>query len=183
VKPDREDRMNEPLHISPAGIALEKRYEKGPANISPFGFAPRAYRCSAGKPTIGWGHVITDADTFLHTSLIDSNMADYLLRKDNERFEKGIKSLVKVPLAQHEFDALVSLTLNIGLGKADGVAGDFADSTLLRKLNAGDRRGAADEFPKWNKVRDPSCGCLKVFKGLVTRRADERLMFLGGAHV
>jgi lysozyme len=175
--------MNDQLHISPAGIALEKKYEKGPAVSCPFGFAPRAYRCDAGKPTIGWGHVITAKDAFFHTSLIDADMADFLLRADNVRFEDGIRSLVKVPLAQHEFDALVSLTLNIGIGKADGVAGDFADSTLLRKLNANDRRGAADEFLKWNKYRDPSCGCLKVANGLIARRADERAMFLGVGHV
>lgn len=175
--------MNEQLHISTAGIALEKRYEKGPAASCPSGFAPRVYLCSAGKPTIGWGHVITIKDAFLHKSLIDLEMADCLLRGDNVRFEDGIKSLVKVQLAQHEFDALVSLTLNIGIGKADGVAGDFADSTLLRKLNANDRRGAADEFPKWNKYRDPSCGCLKVANGLITRRAEERAMFLGASHV
>lgn len=175
--------MNELLHISPAGIALEERYEKGPAASCPFGYAPRAYRCSAGKPTIGWGHVITDVDAFLHTSLIDRDMADCLLRNDNLIFEAGIKRLVKVLLAQYEFDALVCLTLNIGLGKADGVAGDFADSTLLRKLNANDRRGAADEFPKWNKYRDPACGCLKVANGLIARRAEERAMFLGAANV
>ena len=171
--------MNDPLHISAAGMALQKRYEKGPAASCPSGFAPVAYLCPAGKPTIGWGHVITDSDRLLHASVIDAAMADCLLRKDNVRFETGVKALVKVPLAQHEFDALVCLTLNIGVGKADGVAGDFADSTLLRKLNAGDRRGAADEFLKWNKYRDPSCGCLKVAKGLVARRADERAMFLG----
>lgn len=175
--------MNELLHISSAGIALEKRYEKGPALSCPFGFAPRAYRCDAGKPTIGWGHVITIKDAFLHTSLIDLDMADTLLRQDNVVFEDGIKALVKVPLAQHEFDALVSLTLNIGIGKADGVPGDFADSTLLRKLNANDRAGAADEFLKWNKYRDPSCGCLKVANGLSKRRAEERAMFIGASHV
>lgn len=171
--------MNEHFHISAAGLALEKRYEKGPAATSPNGFAPKMYLCDAGKKTIGWGHVITAAEPFLCTATIDSGASDHLLQQDNLRFEDGIKRLVKVALTQNEFDALVSLTLNIGLGKADGVPGDFADSTLLRKLNAGDRRGAADEFLKWNKYRDPKCGCLRVASGLVTRRADERALFLG----
>jgi lysozyme len=175
--------LNESLHISPAGLAIEKKYEKGPAKISPNGFATRAYKCPAGKWTIGWGHVIMAAGDFMLTATIDEVTADKLLAHDNWTYENGIKRLVKVDLTQNEFDALVSLTLNIGLGKADGVPGDFADSTLLRKLNAGDKRGAADEFPKWNKYRDPACGCLKVAPGLVDRREDERALFLGVKNV
>ncbi|EPF81527.1 lysozyme, partial [Acinetobacter gyllenbergii] len=48
----------------------------------------------------------------------------------------------------------------------------FKDSTLLKKLNAGDFMGAADQFPQWNK------GGGKVMKGLVRRRAAERELFL-----
>lgn len=175
--------MNDPLHISAAGMALQRGYERGPAATSPAGFAPHMYICPAGKPTIGWGHVITAFDAHLRTACIDAAAADRLQRQDNLHAEDGVKKLVKVALSQNEFDALVCLVFNIGAGKADGVAGDFADSTLLRKLNANDKRGAADEFPKWNKVRDPSCGCLKVSAGLVNRRAAERALFLGGAHV
>ncbi|WP_076593988.1 lysozyme [Herminiimonas arsenitoxidans] len=175
--------MNDHLRISPAGLAVEKRYEKGPPKISPQGFAKRKYLCDAGKPTIGWGHVILSTGDYMHNVEIDEITADKLLAQDNLRFENGIKRLVKVELTQNEFDALVSLTLNIGLGKADGVPGDFADSTLLRKLNAGDKKGAANEFPRWNKYRDPSCGCLKVARGLVARREDERALFLGVKNV
>lgn len=175
--------MNDLLHISAAGIALQQRYERGPAASSPHGFAPRAYLCPTGKWTIGWGHVIAASDAVLKTSIIDAAMADCLLRQDNLRFEDGVKKLVHVPLLQYEFDALVCLTFNIGVGKADGVAGDFADSTLLRKLNAGDKRGAADQFLAWNKYRDPSCGCLKVSNGLVARRREERELFLGVSRV
>lgn len=175
--------MNDLLHISAAGLALQRRYERGPAATCPAGFAPRMYHCDAGKPTIGWGHVITEFDAHLRTACIDADAADRLQRQDNLHAEDGVKKLVKVPLSQNEFDALVCLVFNIGAGKADGVAGDFADSTLLRKLNANDKRGAADEFPKWNKYRDPSCGCLKPAAGLTARRADERALFLGEARV
>lgn len=171
--------MNDSLQISAAGLAIEKQYEKGPPGISPHGFATKRYLCPAGHWTIGWGHVIKTKGDYMHTAVIDSITAEKLLRLDNSEFEKGIKRLVKVPLAQHEFDALVSLTFNIGIGKADGVPGDFADSTLLKKLNAGDRKGAADQFLRWNKYRDPSCGCLKVANGLKARREDERALFLG----
>jgi lysozyme len=171
--------MNEHLHISAAGLAVEKRYERGPAATSPRGFAPRMYICDAGKPTIAWGHVITKFDAHLRCAVVDEDAADRILRQDNLQAEDSVKKLVKVPLKQNEFDALVSLVLNIGAGKADGVAGDFADSTLLRKLNANDKRGAADEFPKWNKYTDPKCGCKKVAAGLTARRNDERALFLG----
>jgi lysozyme len=170
--------LNTTLHISAVGLALEKRYEKGPPNSSPNGFSPKMYFCDAGKPTIGWGHVITSNEAYLRTATIDISVANHLLQEDNIRFENGIKQLVTIPLNQNEFDALVSLTINIGIGKADGVPGDFADSTLLKKLNAGDKRGAADEFLKWNKYRDPYCGCLRIAQGLVTRREDERALFL-----
>lgn len=175
--------MNETLHISDAGLALEKKYEKGPPDISPHGFATRAYKDDAGFWTIGWGHRIMAAGDYMLTTTIDEATADKLLRSDNWAAENSIKRLVKVELAQHEFDALVCLVLNIGAGRADGVPGDFADSTLLKKLNAGDRRGAADQFPRWNKYRDPKCHCLKVAAGLTARREDERALFLGAKHV
>jgi lysozyme len=75
------------------------------------------------------------------------------------------------PLTQSQFDALVSLTFNIG-------GGEFAKSTLLGNLNSGDLAGAAEQFPVWNKVRVD--GVLQVSEGLVIRRAEERCTFLGG---
>lgn len=62
---------------------------------------------------------------------------------------------------------MVDLCYNIGVG-------NFRSSTLVKKFNAGDKQGAADEFPKWNK------GGGKVMKGLQRRRWAERLVFLGG---
>lgn len=175
--------MNDSLHISEAGLAIEKKYEKGPPGISPNGFATKAYKCPAGYWTNGWGHRIRAAGDYMLTATIDEVTADELLRQDNIEAENAIKRLVKVPLTQNEFDALVCLVFNIGAGKADGVPGDFADSTLLRKLNANDKRGAADEFPKWNKYHDPKCGCLRVANGLTERREDERALFLGAKNV
>ncbi|MEB3790150.1 lysozyme [Acinetobacter sp. IK40] len=84
---------------------------------------------------------------------------------DLKRFESSVNNLVKVPLSQNQFDALVSLVYNIGQTA-------FSESTLLKKLNAKDYQGAADQFPRWNK------GGGKVLKGLVRRRADERALFL-----
>lgn len=84
---------------------------------------------------------------------------------DLKRFEASVNNLVKVPLSQNQFDALVSLVYNIG-------SGNFGSSTLLKKLNAKDYQGAADQFQQWNK------GGGKVLKGLVRRREAERALFL-----
>lgn len=88
-----------------------------------------------------------------------------LLRQDTREAELAVKRLATVPITQGQYDALVSFTFNLGQG-------NLAESTLLRKANAGDCFGAGREFDRWNKgyVR----GKATVLKGLVTRRADER---------
>lgn len=164
--------MNDSLHISAAGLALEKKYEKGPPKISPRGFATKKYYDDAGLATIGWGHRIVNADDTLHTATIDEHIAEQLLVADNTDAERTVKRLVTVVLTQHEFDALVSFVLNVG-------SENFRKSTLLRLLNTNFRRSAADQFSRWNKYTDPSCGCLKIANGLTARREDERALFLG----
>ncbi len=72
---------------------------------------------------------------------------------------------MKIPINQHQYDALVSLVFNIGRG-------NFAASTMLKKLNLSDYDGAAAEFPKWNKQAG------KVLNGLTKRRAKEQALFL-----
>lgn len=67
-------------------------------------------------------------------------------------------------LTQHQFDALVDFTYNLGCGSLRG-------STLLKKLNAGDIEGAANEFPRWNKIgKIPNAG-------LTRRRIAEQKLF------
>ena len=83
-----------------------------------------------------------------------------------EGFEAAVRRLVKVPLNANRFDALVSFTYNCG-------EGNLAKSTLLKKVNAGDHKGAAAEFHKWNK------GGGKVLPGLTRRRASESLLYQG----
>jgi lysozyme len=72
---------------------------------------------------------------------------------------------VKAPINQNQFDALVSFVYNVG-------AGNFAKSTLLKKLNKADYQGAGDEFLRWNR------GGGKVLNGLIRRRDAERSLFL-----
>ncbi|WP_173506474.1 lysozyme, partial [Marinobacterium sp. xm-m-383] len=76
-----------------------------------------------------------------------------------------------VPLTQPQYDALASFIFNLG-------GANFRTSTLLRKLNAYDYVGAADEFLRWNKQRQG--GQMVVLRGLTKRREEERALFLEG---
>ena len=127
-----------------------------------------AYKDSVGIWTIGVGHTsAAGAPTVTSGLKITAAESDAILSRDLAKFERAVLGAVKVPLKQHEFDALVSLAFNIG----DGA---FAKSTLVRKLNAGDRLGAANQFLVWNKAGG------RVLQGLVNRRQSERDQFLGG---
>lgn len=116
--------------------------------------------------TIGWGHTKTARQGMV----ITETQAEDLLRQDLAWVEDTIKRLVKVPLEQNQFDALASLIFNIG-----GAA--FAKSTVLRKLNEGDYKGAADAFLMWDKQRDKQTGKMNKLRGLTIRRTEERALF------
>ncbi|HGM5043062.1 TPA: lysozyme [Stenotrophomonas maltophilia] len=90
--------------------------------------------------------------------------ADERLAQDVTRFLKGVQSAVKKPATDAQIGAMTSLAFNIG-------AKAFANSTLLRKFNAGDAAGASAEFPRWNRAGG------KVMKGLTNRRLDEQRVF------
>ena len=125
-----------------------------------------AYDDGVGVWTIGIGTTVYPNGTKVKKG--DSctlDQAKSYFSHDLKRFEASVNNLVKVPLSQNQFDALVSLVYNIG-------SGNFASSTLLKKLNAKDYAGAAEQFPRWNK------GGGKVMKGLVRRRDAERALFL-----
>lgn len=129
-----------------------------------------AYKDSAGVLTIGVGHTSAAGQPKVTAGMkISAWEADQILTRDLRDVEATVAKAVKVPLNQNEFDALVSFVFNVG-----GTA--FKGSTLLRKLNAGDRAGAADQFLVWNKITK---GGKKVaLAGLTTRRQDERRQFL-----
>ena len=162
---------NENLHMSPGnGLGLIKHYEQGPKG----GFAAKRYYCAAGKPTIGWGHVILPNEKAeLWDATIDGAKADSILAHDMIRYENAVKKYVKVQLTQSQFDALVSFCFNAG-------EGNLASSTLLKKVNAGDFAGAAEQFLVWNKARDPKTKQLVELAGLTARRKTERNLFLTG---
>ena len=95
---------------------------------------------------------------------------EHLLMQDATYAGRGVARQVQVKLSQAQYDALVSFVFNIGETQ-------FRRSTLLRKLNAGDCRGAAREFDRWVFAGG------KRLAGLVKRRAAERSMFEGDCHV
>lgn len=141
---------------SQVGVDLIKKYE---------GLRTTAYLDPVGVPTIGYGHIktVTKADV-TNKKTITAKQAEDLLREELPEYEGYVRSAVKVPLNQNQFDALVSFTYNLGNGNLN-------KSTLLKKLNKSDYKGAQAEFAQWNKAGG------KVLAGLVTRRADEAKLF------
>lgn len=116
---------------------------------------------SGGEPwTIGVGHTggVKPGDT------CTMEQAMQWLKEDVQEAEGHVNRLVKVELSQDQFDALVSLVFNIG-------GGNFAKSTLLKKINARNFEGAADEFPRWNRAAG------RVMAGLTKRRHAEQSLF------
>lgn len=116
----------------------------------------------AGYPTIGVGHLIVEGEDY---TSITYEEAMELLAKDVEVAEQCVLRNVKVELEQHEFDALVSFIFNVGCGA-------FAKSTMLRKLNNGDKEGAAKEFPRWCKAGG------REVQGIKNRREKEMVLFV-----
>lgn len=118
---------------------------------------------TGGKPwTIGWGSTGPGIEK---GTVWTQAQADARHKWDLENFMIGVKAAVKKPATAGQLGAMTSLAYNIGIGA-------FKGSTLLRLFNAGDAKGAADQFPRWNRANG------KVMEGLTRRRNDERREFL-----
>ena len=147
------------MKISENGLNLIKEFE---------GLSLKPYLDVVKIPTIGYGNTyypdgkkVTLKDKPI-SEIEAAELLSYVAQKD---FGDKILQLVKVPLSQNQFDALVSICYNIGMG-------NFSKSTLLKKINQGDFKGASLEFEKWNK----SGGV--VLAGLVKRRLKEKALFI-----
>lgn len=173
--------MPAPVRDTPAeAVELIKAFE-GIPDGDPATVNIDAYLCPAGVWTIGWGHAIVDGGQqlkgaanksrarTLYPGGITRAQAEQLLRADLIPRAASVLSAVKVPLSDGEFGALIAFVFNVG-------SANFAASTLLRKLNAGDRRGAADQLLAWDKARVN--GVLTALPGLTRRRRAERALFL-----
>tara|TARA_R110000824_G_scaffold84808_1_gene211249 strand:+ start:90 stop:533 length:444 start_codon:yes stop_codon:yes gene_type:complete len=139
------------MNISQEGISLIKKFE---------GCELEAYQCAAGVWTIGYGSTkdVKEGDT------LTQKEADNLLLHEMQEYEGYIKELVKVPLKQNQFDALVSWVFNLG-------PANLKASTMLKFLNAGDYHLIPSQIKRWNKANG------KVLEGLIRRREAEALMF------
>ncbi len=157
-------RLQSAKQASPKGLAFL---------IAEEGFIPHAYNDPAKHATFGVGHLlhlgpVTAADRATWGSKSNPKpraLVERVLREDlAKRFEPAVRDAVKKPLKPHQFDALLSLAFNIGTG-------GFKRSTVVKRLNAGDFRGAADAMLLWDK---PAI--------LIPRRRRERELFLNGRY-
>ena len=125
----------------------------------------KAYRCPAGVPTIGWGHTggVKMGDT------CTQEQADGWFFEDLSIFTSSVDKQLKRDASANELGAMVSLAFNIGTH-------GFAQSTVLKRHNEGDRQSAARAFALWNKARVN--GVLQVVDGLTSRRAREAALYL-----
>jgi len=145
------------MSISPSGIDLIRNFESLRLN---------AYDDGVGVWTIGYG--TTKYPNGIRVKKGDTctlDQAKAYMQNDLKSFEQTVNNTVKVPLNQNQFDALVSLAYNIG-------STAFKNSTLVRQLNEGNYKAAANQFNVWVNAGG------KRMQGLVNRRAAERTLFL-----
>jgi lysozyme len=170
------------LVVSAACVASIAGYE---------GFSSMPYRDAAGVQTVGFGH----AQNVAKDSTVTRDSAKEILRRDMNATANALIACVKVPLAKNEYDAYLSLAYTVGSAAC-------CESTLVRKLNAGDYAGACadiDEFV-WVKNRLHRAGeklppeeklarrrgklwVYRKLPGLVKRRKEERALCEGKTHV
>ncbi|AXF76123.1 lysozyme [Erwinia tracheiphila] len=144
------------MKISDNGIAFIKKEE---------GERLDAYLDAVGIPTIGVGHTgEVHGMPIAKNTCITAEESTALLKEDLQMTESTIVKNITAPLSQNQYDALCSLIFNIG-------SGAFAGSSVKRKLNAWDYKGAADVFLMWKRAG-------KDLDILLPRRQRERELFL-----
>jgi GH24 family phage-related lysozyme (muramidase) len=142
------------MKTSDKGLDLIKAHE---------GLRLSAYLCPANVWTIGYGHTSNAGQPTVKSGMrITRQEADEILRRDIRRFEDRVNRLVKVPITQGQFDALVSFDFNTGA---------LHSSTLLKRLNAGRHQEIPAQLMRWTK------GGGRELKGLVNRRRDEAALW------
>lgn len=130
------------------------------------GLRLQAYLCPAKVLTIGYGHTSMAGKPEVKPNMtITKEEAEAILLRDLVKYEDAVKRLVKVPLNDNQYSALVSLCYNIG-------EGNLAKSTVIARVNAKDFSGAAKAFAKWNRAGG------KVLPGLTKRRQVEADLFM-----
>ena len=131
------------MHLSSAGLDLLKKSE---------GFRDRVYTDVAGFRTIGFGHRLTPGEAY--PTGITQAEGEMILSRDLAIAESAVERLVKVPLTQGQFDALVDFVFNLGAGR-------LASSTLLGYLNTGRFDEAAWQLLAWDHAGSREIAALK----------------------
>lgn len=143
--------------------------DNGASFISHFeGYSPYVYKDSAGLPTIGIGHLIRKGESFEEPMTPEE--AHDLLKKDAEQAIDGVNRRVKVELKQHQADALISFTFNLG-------EGSLKNSSLLKLVNLERHDEVPPKFLPWDKARVN--GRLTPVRGLTIRRNAESKLYEG----
>lgn len=138
------------------------------------GSRAKMYLCTAGKETIGVGHVILPSEKHLLTATLTKAQITELLQKDvQQRFGPGVTKALTRPATSNQLAAMISLCFNIG------TAG-FAGSTVARLHNSGTATPAqlTAAFGAWNKITNPKTGKKEVSPALTARRAREAKFYL-----
>jgi len=144
--------------VSKNGLDLIKEFES---------FKSKPYLCPSQKATIGFGSTYYPDGkkvTLQDKEITEEKAFEILEYIANKDFGSNINKVVKVPLNQNQFDALVSFAYNIGNG-------NFNSSTLLRWLNQGNYKEASMQLLKWDKSKGI------VLNGLTKRRKAEKELF------
>jgi len=146
------------MRLEQKGYDLIKSFE---------GLKLKPYKCSAGIPTIGYGSTYYENGIKVQMSdaPITGARAEMLLKNVADRFAQKVANLLKKPVTQNQFNALVSFAFNVG-------SGALASSTLLKLVNANPNDAMiAKEFLKWNKAGG------KPIQGLTNRRVKESALY------
>ena len=148
-----QKKRNKDMKISQEGLSLIKKFE---------GCELEAYKCAAGVWTIGYGSTkgVKEGDT------LTEEETDNLLLHEMDEYEGYVLEAVEMPLSQHQFDAIVSWTFNLG-------PSNLKASTMLKVLNKGNYEDVPAQIKRWNKAGG------KVLEGLIRRREAEALLFEG----
>ena len=132
------------MQLSAKGLDLIKRSE---------GFRAHVYQDVVGIPTIGYGHRLLPHEIFAQG--ITDAVATSLLLHDIQEAEKAVTSLVKVPLTQGQFDALVDFVFNLGSGRLE-------HATLLHLLNENHYDEASQQLLSWDHAGNKELPALKA---------------------
>lgn len=142
------------MKASPAGLALIQQFE---------GFSPTPYLCPAGFWTIGYGHLIREAELG-RLMRVNEAEARTLLVRDVQVAEGAVGRFIAVALRPNQFDALMSFTFNLG-------AGALQRSRLRRVINRGEHEAVPAELMRWVWAGG------KKQLGLVRRRSAEAALY------